>query len=105
MTCRRRTLAWLTRSPSSRPLNAQARQAAAARVWAAISRFSAKCQAKRPGKKGYPRFRHHCRSVEYKVTGWQLDPDGRHLTLTDGCGIGRVLSPVNRQARSSRLAT
>jgi putative transposase len=24
------------------------------------------------------------------VTGWKLDPDGRHLTFTDGCGIGRV---------------
>jgi putative transposase len=28
--------------------------------------------------------------VEYKQTGWQLDPDGKRLTLTDGCGIGRV---------------
>jgi len=35
-------------------LNSQARQAAADRAWAAISRFSATCQAKRPGKKGYP---------------------------------------------------
>src|SRR5262252_7652773 len=72
------------------PLNSQARQAAAVRAWAAISRFSANCRAKRTGKKGYPRFRHHCRSVEYKGTGWQLDPDGKHLALTDGCGIGRV---------------
>jgi putative transposase len=28
--------------------------------------------------------------VEYKQTGWQLDPDGKRLTLTDGCGIGQV---------------
>src|SRR5215475_2286323 len=76
--------------PFVAPLNSQARQAAAARAWAAISRFSANCQAKRPGTTGYPRFRHHCRSVEYKATGWQLAADGRHLTLTDGCGIGRV---------------
>jgi putative transposase len=46
------------------PLNSQTRQAAAARAWAAISRFSADCEAKRPGKKGYRRFRHHCGSVE-----------------------------------------
>ncbi|GHO57756.1 hypothetical protein KSB_62310 [Ktedonobacter robiniae] len=28
--------------------------------------------------------------MEYKQTGWKLDPDGRHITFTDGCGIGRV---------------
>jgi putative transposase len=71
-------------------LNAQARQAAADRAWAAISRFYANCKAQRPGKKGYPRFQRDCRSVEYKVTGWKLEPDGRHLAFTDDCGIGRV---------------
>jgi IS605 OrfB family transposase len=71
-------------------LNSQARQAAADRAWQAISRFYANCREQRPGKKGYPQFRQHCRSVEYKQTGWKLDPDGRHLTFTDGCGIGRV---------------
>jgi len=72
------------------PLTSQARQAAADRAWQAIRRFYENCQARRPGKKGYPRFQHHGRSVAYKVTGWTLDPDGRHLTLTEGCGIGRV---------------
>src|SRR5262249_56627962 len=71
-------------------LNSQACQAAADRAWAAIGRFYANCRAKRPGKKGYPRFQRDCRSVEYKVPGWKLDADGKHLTLTDGCGIGRV---------------
>jgi putative transposase len=71
-------------------LNSQARQAAADRAWQAISRFYANGREQRPGKKGYPQFRQHCRSVEYKQTGWKLDPDGRHLTFTDGCGIGRV---------------
>jgi putative transposase len=71
-------------------LNSQARQASADRAWQAISRFYANCRAKVPGKKGYPRFQHDNRSVEYKVQGWKLDPDGRHLTFTDGCGIGRV---------------
>jgi putative transposase len=28
--------------------------------------------------------------VEYKQTGWKLEADGKHLTLTDGCGIGRL---------------
>lgn len=76
--------------PFAAQLNAQARQASADRAWRAISRFYANCRAKVPGKKGYPRFQHDNRSVEYKVTGWKLDPDGRHLTFTDGCGIGRL---------------
>jgi putative transposase len=71
-------------------LNSQARQAAASRAWAAIERFYTNCREKRPGKKGYPRFQRDCRSVEYKQTGWQLDPDGKRLTLTDGSGIGHV---------------
>ena len=28
--------------------------------------------------------------MEYKRTGWKLEPDGRHITFTDGCGIGRL---------------
>ncbi len=71
-------------------LNTQARQAAAARAWAAIERFYMNCREQPPGKKGYPRFQRDCRSVEYKQTGWQLDADGKRLTLTDGCGIGQV---------------
>lgn len=71
-------------------LNSQARQAAADRAWFAIQRFYANCKAKKPGKKGYPRFQRNNRSVEYKATGWKLEPDGRHLTFTDGCGIGRL---------------
>jgi putative transposase len=69
-------------------LNSQARQAAASRAWAAIERFYTNCREQRPGKKGYPRFQRDCRSVEYKQTGWQLDAEGKRLTLTDGSGIG-----------------
>lgn len=72
------------------PLNSQARQASADRAWFAISRFYEHCLNHKPGKKGYPRFQHDNRSVEYKQTGWKLEPDGRHLTFTDGCGIGRL---------------
>jgi putative transposase len=71
-------------------LNSQARQAAAERAWFAIQRFYDNCKAKKPGKKGYPQFQHDNRSVEYKTTGWKLDPDGTHITFTDGCGIGRL---------------
>src|SRR5260370_14524745 len=76
--------------PFASRLNSQARQAAASRAWFAISRFYDNCKKKKPGKKGYPTFQHNNRSVEYKTTGWKLDPDGRHITFTDGCGIGRL---------------
>src|SRR5262249_49559493 len=71
-------------------LNSQARQAAADRAWSAIERFYDNCKQQRPGKKGYPQFQHDNRSVEYKTTGWKLDPDGKHILFTDGCGIGRL---------------
>ena len=87
-------------SPCAAALNSQARQAAAARAWAAISRFSTNCREQRPGKKGSPRFQRECRSVEYQQTGWQLDGVGKRLILTDGCGIGQV-----RLIGSRELAT
>lgn len=71
-------------------LNSQARQAAADRAWFAISRFYEHCKQKKAGKKGYPQFQHDNRSVEYKATGWKLERDGRHITFTDGCGIGTL---------------
>jgi putative transposase len=71
-------------------LNSQARQAAADRAWFAISRFYDNCKNHTSGKKGYPQFQHDNRSVEYKQTGWKLEPDGKHILFTDGCGIGRL---------------
>src|SRR5712692_5594232 len=71
-------------------LNSQARQASADRAWFAISRFYDNCKAHKPGKKGYPKFQHNNRSVDYKQTGWKLSPDGRHISFTDGCGIGQL---------------
>jgi putative transposase len=71
-------------------LNSQARQTSADRAWSAISRFYENCKNHKPGKKGYPKFQHDNRSVEYKQSGWLLDPDGRHVTFTDGYGIGRL---------------
>jgi putative transposase len=83
--------------PFARSLNSQARQASADRAWFAIQRFYENCKQKKPGKKGYPRFQHDNRSVEYKQTGWKLDPDGRHITFTDGCGIGRLRLVGNKK--------
>jgi putative transposase len=85
--------------PFAACLNSQARQAAADRAWFAISRFYENCKQKKPGKKGFPRFQHDNRSVEYKTSGWKLEPDGKHLTVTDGCGIGRLRLVGNKHQR------
>ena len=77
-------------SPFVKQLNSQARQASADRASFAIKRFYENCKSKKPGKKGYPRFQHDNRSVEYKTTGWKLERDGKHIIFTDGCGIGRL---------------
>jgi putative transposase len=86
-------------------LNSQARQASADRAWFAISRFYDNCKHHKPGKKGYPKFEHDNRSVEYKQTGWKLDPDGKHITFTDGCGIGRLRLVGNKKQDISAFPT
>ena len=70
-------------------LNSMARQASAERAIFAIQRFFANCKAKKPGKKGYPQFKKHSRSVEYKTSGWELSTDKRCLTLKDGFAAGK----------------
>ena len=85
--------------PFARSLNSQARQSSADRAWFAISRFYDNCKSHKPGKKGYPRFQHDNRSIEYKTTGWKLEPDGKHITFTDGCGIGRLRLVGNPKQR------
>jgi len=76
--------------PFAKLLNSQARQAAADRAWFALRRFYDTCKNQKPGKKGFPRFQRDTRSVEYKQTGWKLEADGKHITFTDGCGVGRL---------------
>ncbi|MEA5499303.1 RNA-guided endonuclease InsQ/TnpB family protein [Limnoraphis robusta] len=71
-------------------LNSMAVQAAAERAWLAIYRFYENCKSKKPGKKGYPRFQKDCRSVEYKTSGWALNPTKRRITITDKKGIGEL---------------
>jgi len=42
-------------------------------------------------KTGYPKFKKHSRSVEYKHSGWKLNPHTKkHITFTDKIGIGRL---------------
>ncbi|KAB8315139.1 transposase [Tolypothrix campylonemoides VB511288] len=71
-------------------LNSMAVQAAAERAWLAISRFYDNCKKAKPGKKGFPRFQHDNRSVEYKTSGWSLHPTKRRITFTDKKGIGEL---------------
>jgi len=91
--------------PFATHLNSQARQASADRAWFAISRFYDNCKSHKPGKKGYPKFQHDNRSVEYKQTGWKLEPDGKHMTFTDGCGIGRLRLVGNPKQRIADFST
>jgi putative transposase len=88
-------------------LNSMACQSATERAWLAIDRFYQNLKKKVTGKKaenavlespqverfsktGYPRFQKDNRSVEYKTSGWSLNPDKRHITFTDKKGIGEV---------------
>ncbi|MGL6340715.1 MAG: RNA-guided endonuclease InsQ/TnpB family protein, partial [Waterburya sp.] len=81
-------------------LNSTARQSSAERAWSGIARFFDNCK-KSPqaplnkrgtkGRIGYPKFKKHSRSVEYKHSGWKLDEiTKKHITFTDKIGIGRV---------------
>ncbi|NJK75436.1 MAG: IS200/IS605 family element transposase accessory protein TnpB [Richelia sp. CSU_2_1] len=72
----------------ARKLNSMARQASAERAIFAIQRFFSNGKAKNPGKKGYPQFKKHTHSVEYKTSGWALSTDKKCLTFTDGFAAG-----------------
>lgn len=76
--------------PWAKQLNSMARQSHAERAWAAISRFFDNCKKKKPGKKGFPKFKKNQRrgSVEYKTSGWKLSEDRKHITFTDGFKAG-----------------
>ncbi len=71
-------------------LNSHACQASVENVERAIKRFYDNCKKKVHGKKGYPRFKKHSRSVEYKQSGWKLSPDKKSINFTDKKGIGKV---------------
>ncbi|MEH2294909.1 RNA-guided endonuclease InsQ/TnpB family protein [Nostoc sp.] len=85
-------------------LNSMACQSATERAWTAISRFYDNCKKGKVGKKakvstgeyprgafrGYPRFQHDNRSVEYKTCGWSLHQTKRQITFTDKKAIGEL---------------
>ena len=94
--------------PFASKLNSEARQVSAERAWSAIARFYENCKKKRvrnsevsseckthsrqiTGKKGYPKYKKHSRSIEYRTSGWKLDAKTKkHITFTDKLGIGRL---------------
>ena len=82
----------------AKKLNSAARQASAERAWSAISSFYTRCK-KGANKKGFPKFKKHCRSVEYKVSGWKLSSDCKTITFTDGFGIGSLSIFGNNETR------
>jgi putative transposase len=72
-------------------LNSTARQSSAERAWSAISRFFDNCKKQIKGKKGFPKFKKHSRSVEYKQSGWKLDEiTKKHIIFTDKKSVGRL---------------
>ncbi|OYD97978.1 transposase [Nostoc sp. 'Peltigera membranacea cyanobiont' 210A] len=76
--------------PFADELNSMARQSAAERAWSAIARFYDNCKKKVKGKKGFPKFKKHCRSVEYKTTGYKLSTNRKAITFSDKKGIGTL---------------
>ncbi len=71
-------------------LNSHACQTAVERVLRAVNRFFANCKLQVKGKKGYPKFKSNSRSVEYKVSGWKLSENKKHITFTDKKNIGTL---------------
>ncbi|MBD2196249.1 MULTISPECIES: RNA-guided endonuclease InsQ/TnpB family protein [Calothrix] len=71
-------------------LNSHACQTAVERVLKAVNRFYDNCKKQIPGKKGYPKFKKNTRSVEYKVSGWKLSENRKHITFTDKKRIGTL---------------
>ncbi len=88
--------------PFAKQLNSMARQAHADRAWQAVKRFYKNCQE---GIKplGYPKFKKHSRSVEYKTSGWKLSNDGYTLTFIDGFKAGTFSLYCNGEAREDIL--
>jgi putative transposase len=76
--------------PFADELNSMARQSAAERAWSGIARFYDNCKKKVKGKKGFPKFKKHCRSVEYKTTGFKLSTNRKAITFSDKKGIGTL---------------
>ena len=74
--------------PWAGKLTSSSAQAASERAMIAVRRFYDNCKAGIPGKKGYPKFQRDNRSAEFKVDGWRLSADRKHITFTDGFKAG-----------------
>ncbi|MDR9403663.1 MAG: transposase, partial [Halothece sp. Uz-M2-17] len=88
--------------PFAKKLNSMARQAHADRAWSSVKSFYENC---RNGVKpvGYPKFKKHSRSVEYKTSGWKLSEDGYQIAFTDGFKAGTFSLYCNGKAREDIL--
>ncbi len=84
--------------PFAQKLNSMARQAASERAWNSISSFYRRCKESAK-KKGYPQFKKHSRSVEYKTSGWKLSKDCLIINFTDGFQAGQFSLFCNHQTR------
>ena len=105
--------------PFAKKLNSMARQASGERAWNSISSFYRRCregakkkaenavlgspQVERFSKTGYPQFKKHCRSVEYKTTGWKLSTDCKFINFTDGFKAGQFSLFCNSEVREDLL--
>ena len=76
--------------PFVNALNSHACQVAVERAYSAIARFYSNCKKSISGKKGYPKFKKNCRSVEYKTSGWKLSENRKQMTFIDKKGIGKL---------------
>jgi putative transposase len=76
--------------PFVNALNSHACQVAVEWAYSSIARFYDNCRKSVPGKKGYPKFKKNCRSVEYKTSGWKLSEDRRSINFIDKKGIGKL---------------
>src|SRR5918997_4651516 len=76
--------------PFAKALNSSACQASVERAYSSIARFYDNCKKSIPGKKGYPKFKKNCRSVEYKTSGWKLSQNRRSIDFIDKKGIGKL---------------
>ena len=84
--------------PFAKKLNSMARQASSERAWNSISNFYRRCR-EGAKKKGYPQFKKHSRSVEYKTTGWKLSEDCLTINFTDGFKAGKFSLFCNHETR------
>ncbi|MFB2918710.1 MULTISPECIES: RNA-guided endonuclease InsQ/TnpB family protein [Aerosakkonema] len=76
--------------PFVKALNSHACQVAVEWAYSSIARFYDNCRKSVPGKKGYPKFKKNCRSVEYKTSGWKLSVTRKEIYFTDKTGIGKL---------------